>query len=291
METDRSSFCGCKGIRTCIKCEKEYSILKPAFDLSKYDGSYVYCCFCNKAWESDDNSEHGNHPNHSGKSINFPGVFIQLEFISQNECDELMNGLDSLPWDTSQSGRRKQNFGPKCNFKKRKLRAGNFGGFPASTRFIQDRFSTVDLLRDFQTIEQCSLEYDSDRGSSIDAHIDDCWIWGERIVTVNVIGDSVLTMVPYRDTNTRYNLCDAPNPFNNLSQSKVPNVVVKIPIPSRSLLVLYGEARYWWEHLIPREDIKGRRVCLAYREFTKPYLSCGEFGGEGDFIRERIAFF
>ncbi|XP_022184054.2 alpha-ketoglutarate-dependent dioxygenase alkB homolog 4 [Nilaparvata lugens] len=290
METDRSSFCGCKGIRTCIKCEKEYSILKPEFDFSQYEASYVYCCFCNKAWEGSDDAEHEKHPNHSGKSIEFPGVFIQLDFISQKECDELMNDLDLLPWDTSQSGRRKQNFGPKCNFKKRKLRAGNFSGFPAATRFIQDRFSKVDLLENFQTIEQCSLEYDSARGSSIDAHIDDCWIWGERIVTVNLIGDSVLSMVPYRGTNTKYNLIDAPHPFNEVPLLDPPNIVVRIPMPSRSLLVLYGEARYWWLHLIPRHDISGRRVCLAYREFTEPYLEGGKFEGEGDSIRERIKF-
>jgi hypothetical protein len=30
--------------------------------------------------------------------------------------------------------------------------------------------------------------------------------------------------------------------------------------------------RYKWEHSILREDINSRRVCLAYRELTSPYL-------------------
>ena len=33
--------------------------------------------------------------------------------------------------------RRKQNFGPKANFKKRKTKLGDFKGFPKSTQFIQ----------------------------------------------------------------------------------------------------------------------------------------------------------
>lgn len=104
-----------------------------------------------------------------------------------------MKGIDAMPWDISQSGRCKQNFGPKTNFKKRKLKAGTFRGFPKFTQFIQDRFRSVPLLAGYQTIEQCSLEYPPERGASIEPHIDDCWVWGERVVTVNCLGDSVLT--------------------------------------------------------------------------------------------------
>lgn len=71
---------------------------------------------------------------------------------------------------------------------------GSFGGFPAFSEFVQQRFREIPLLRTFQTIEQCSLEYDPTKGASIDPHIDDCWIWGERVVTVNCLSDSVLTL-------------------------------------------------------------------------------------------------
>lgn len=30
--------------------------------------------------------------------------------------------------------------------------------------------------------------------------------------------------------------------------------------------------RYKWEHCVLREDITSRRICLAYRELTPPYL-------------------
>lgn len=97
-----------------------------------------------------------------------------------------------------------QNFGPKTNFKKRKLRLGEFDGFPAFSKFVQKKLIEVPLLEGFQTIEQCSLEYDPLRGASIDPHIDDCWVWGERVVTVNCLSDSVLTMNKY--DSLKYNL-------------------------------------------------------------------------------------
>lgn len=76
-----------------------------------------------------------------------------------------------------------------------KLALGTFKGFPEYSQFVQERFKEVSLLSDYKTIEQCSLEYNPDKGASIDPHIDDCWIWGERVVTVNCLSDSVLTLV------------------------------------------------------------------------------------------------
>lgn len=155
-----------------------------------------------------------------------------------------------------------QNFGPKCNFKSRKIRLGGFNGFPKVTQFIQERFKDIPLLQNFKTVEQCTLEYDSGRGASIDSHIDDCWIWGERVVTVNILGDSVLTMTPYQDAITRYNLdCVAQYPsvvqrhinkdvetknIDNNIENKVTNgnIVVRLPMPARSLIILHGSARY-----------------------------------------------
>ncbi|KAG4071958.1 hypothetical protein HA402_006119 [Bradysia odoriphaga] len=195
-----------------------------------------------------------------------------------------MNGIDEMPWDGSQSGRRKQNFGPKTNFKKMKLAVGPFEGFPAFTKFVQTKFESEPLLRDFKTVEQCSLEYDDQKGACIDPHIDDCWVWGERVVTVNCLGDSVLTLSRYNGDDKRYNLCLVDKYRSALlaelldesELNKFNDLVIRIPMPARSLIVLYGPARYQFEHCVLREDINHRRVCLAYREFTTFYLCDGE---------------
>lgn len=100
------------------------------------------------------------------------------EFLSSTEGSELATVVDNqLGWEASQSGRRKKNYGPKVNFKKKKLSVGKFLGFPQQTQFVRDRLRTIPMLKDFETIEECFLEYDTTRGSHIEPHIDDCWIW------------------------------------------------------------------------------------------------------------------
>ncbi|XP_028138312.2 alpha-ketoglutarate-dependent dioxygenase alkB homolog 4 [Diabrotica virgifera virgifera] len=297
--------CGCKGLRSCYICEKDYNIVKSNF-INLENGKYIYCYICNKAWPgwSPEDNSHGNH---TGESIEYPGVFIQTNFLSKQEENDLLATIDSMTWDPSQSGRRKQNFGPKCNFKKKRIRVGDFQGFPIQTEIIQTKFEDVSIMKGFQTIEQCSLEYTPERGASIDPHIDDCWIWGERIVTVNLLSDSILTMT-YNDKPNRYNLdCVKTYPsiltqkgFLNTTNSsyvvkplnendKYP--VVRIPMPRGSLLIMYNSARYDWEHQVLREDIISRRVCLAYREFTPPYLEAGEKFEEGKSILQKAKNF
>uniref|UniRef100_A0A182WHJ8 exodeoxyribonuclease III n=1 Tax=Anopheles minimus TaxID=112268 RepID=A0A182WHJ8_9DIPT len=267
---------------------------------------FVFCPRCNKIYPGWDwqkvLAEHADTPQHGGaQGENYPGVYIDLDFLSTAEEADLLQGLDELPWDISQSGRRKQNFGPKTNFKKARLRLAQFAGFPRVTEFVQRRFEAIPLLGSFQTIEQCSLEYAPERGASIDPHIDDCWIWGERIVTVNMLSDSVLTMSPYRcaDGKLKYNLRFLEQYRDHLlgelmdekTMLRYENRVVRIPMPRRSLLVLYGSPRYQWEHSVLREDITERRVCLAYREFTPMYLQGGSEYSQSEDIFERAKQF
>lgn len=301
MDTPRE--CGCKGCRTCLLCETKYGVSKDRMTIDKKSNGYIYCPKCKKAypgWQVDDSP----HPDHQGTPINYPGVEIIENFITEQEEEQLMEAIDGTPWELSQSGRRKQNYGPKCNFKKRKLRLGEFNGFPKATKFLQDRFKDIEILKSFQTIEQCALEYDPIRGASIDPHVDDCWIWGERIVTVNMLSDSILSMTCNLKKD-RYNLdCVESYPavmtpsglLNSSSESykfgiEESDVVVRIPMPRFSLLVLYNAPRYEWEHEIFREDITERRVCLAYREFTPDYLENGCKFDEGKIILEKSECF
>ncbi|XP_023723932.1 alpha-ketoglutarate-dependent dioxygenase alkB homolog 4 [Cryptotermes secundus] len=312
MEFPRS--CGCKGIRTCLICEKKCGIQKKDFiGLKQERNAYVYCPWCKKAWPGWDVFTYEEHLNHSGTSLDFPGIFIKLDFLNVAEEECLMSGIDKMAWDPSQSGRRKQNFGPKCNFKKKRLKLGNFKGFPGFTRFVQEKFKDVNILKGYRTVEQCSLEYSPTRGASIDPHIDDCWVWGERIVTVNLLADCILTMTQYHGEASRYNLRDVDtyppvlnedgkvidecknadsseslplrnSGMDNSAKQVGTDVVVRVPMPRRSLLVMYGPARYLWEHTVLREDVLQRRVCLAYREFTPTYLEGGKHACEGSVI-------
>ncbi|KAF5286115.1 hypothetical protein FQA39_LY16398 [Lamprigera yunnana] len=266
---NKSRTCGCKGCRTCLICEKECGITNKTFNLNKDKDTYIYCSECKLAWPGWDFLKEQIHPNHLGNPVRYSGVFVQDNFLTVEEEEFLMGSINNTPWDLSQSGRRKQNYGPKCNFKKKKLQLGSFDGFPKFSKFVQEKFKQVPILRDFQTIEQCSLEYDPKRGASIDPHIDDCWIWGERVVTVNLLADSVLTMT-LNDKLSKYNL-DCVSHYPAVLHENGEMNELEEPY-RRSLCVLYGSARYDWEHQVLRDDIVERRVCLAYREFTPPYL-------------------
>jgi len=305
MNTDRT--CGCKSFRTCIICEAEFG-LKPREDWGKQLKAenrefYQYSIENGNCFKFDNPT----------KTLDFPGIKIICDFVTLEEESALISGLDDLPWDSSQSGRRKQNFGPRANFKKRKAKCGQFGGFPSCTKFIQDRFNTEPLLESYRTVEQCSIEYRPETGAAIEPHIDDCWIWGERIVQLNLMTDTFLTCTPHTGGRGKYNLTDVEdypkivdgdnvvfNPFLKKYSKEAfefpgsdfdDNSAVKIPLPARSLLIMYGSARYEWEHSVLREDITGRRVVIAYRELTPPYLPGGKEDVVGGEILEKAEIF
>lgn len=55
---------------------------------------------------------------------------------------------------------------------------------------------------------------------------------------------------------------------------------------------MYGGARYDWEHQVLREDVRQRRICLAYREFTPPYLPHSEhYEKSEEILRNSYNFF
>lgn len=63
-------------------------------------------------------------------------------------------------------------------------------------------------------------------------------------------------------------------------------------MPARSLIVLYGPARYQFEHSVLRDDINHRRVCIAYREFTTFYLPDGEkYDGAGEDVLNKAKMY
>jgi len=287
MNTNRE--CGCKGHRSCLTCEQLFDI-KPIKQTEAFSNVQYYNI---------------NGDNSHLERLGFSGLQIIPDFISEAEEVDLVQQLDLLTWDKSQSGRRKQNFGPKANFKKRKTKVGNFEGFPSCTKFIQDRFEEVGLLEGYRTVEQCSIEYTAHTGACIEPHIDDCWIWGERIVQLNLLSSTYLSLVPYNGDTSKYNLQDVKsyprvvendkvvfNPFRNSDSNETntcfkldtnhrESVLIKVPLPPRSLLIMYGKARYEWEHMILREDITARRIIIAYREFTPPYLNGGHLQDVG----------
>lgn len=157
-------------------------------------------------------------------------------------------------WIPSQSGRRKQDFGPKVGFKKRKLRADGFSGFPPYSRDLYERVcQACSELAGFAASEMAVLEYAQDRGACIDYHTDDCWVWGDRIVIVSLLADAAMRF-------------------------RQAGCVVRVPLPRRSALVISGEARRAWQHAILRSELGGkRRISVTFRELSLELIRDSSF--------------
>lgn len=221
---------------------------------------YTFCPECgNKAWIVDQHDQH-----HGDSSVEIDGVILIREFITIEEETKLIPIIDQKPWTPSQEGRAKQDFGPKVSFLKQKVSVGNFSGFP---RFAMSIFSRMQLecsdhLENFVPVEFCILEYTPERGSYIRPHYDDTWIWGDRLITLNLISETFLRLT---------------REFN------IPPFEIMIKMPPRSLLILKGEARYNWHHGIKKYDIKARRIALTWREFSEEIVKDEEYK---DFVDE-----
>ncbi|UXI21099.1 hypothetical protein NH340_JMT07042 [Sarcoptes scabiei] len=251
MNEKISKKCGCTGIRRCFRCAGGPIDEESVEEL--FSKVYIYCWRCRtKAIHSDQFDMHESlHLNgrplidddSDSNFLNIDGIFLQENVIDSDEEQKLIEQIDSFDWVESQSGRRKQDFGPKINFKKRLIKFNNFVGLPKldfdilkiikNNRLREDidskKFESIGLqtselcdrsiLNNFKAVEICHLEYCPLRGSSIDPHFDDFWIWGERLVTINLQSTAIITL-------------NLPDSYDHC---------IRIKCPNRSLLVLYGK--------------------------------------------------
>lgn len=225
---------------------------------------YKYCPICkNKAWLD---KNHDNHKSSSAAFVIIEGVILEQNILSDKEESDLVELIDSGEWVASQEGREKQDFGPRVNFLQQKVSIGNFIGFPDFTMKLFDALqrSYSNELADFEPVELCFLEYTPERQSYIRPHYDDKWIWGDRLVTLNLLSKTTLRLT---------------KEFN------VPPYEVHIEMPAKSLLIIRGEARNFWHHSISRQDVTSRRVAITWREFGEEILNDSQ---HHDFVRKVI---
>ena len=127
----------------------------------------------------------------------FKGAHVVPSFLSSAQEEELLADFCGRDWRPSQSGRRKQDYGPKVNFKKQKVRYEHFQGLPAVTRSAVEALTQHEqcksIMQGFLPVELGVIEYDPEHGAAIDPHIDDEWIWGERIATLSLASDTIMT--------------------------------------------------------------------------------------------------
>lgn len=176
------------GIRTCLSCEPQTNT-KDDNEKDEFV-EFIYCHNCrNKAYSVERYSSHEcvnncDQSTENGDELFIDGVFLQENIITPEEETEIISSIDSYTWMDSQSGRRKQDFGPKINFKKKKINFTSFEGLPKIDINILDKIKNErihnipdnerfrwpevnafptdecrNILRNFKTVEVCHLEY------------------------------------------------------------------------------------------------------------------------------------
>lgn len=224
--------CTCKGIRTCLSCERAAAVSDRAVDrfvlartlLAQRTVAFDYCLLCRRcridrqrlpidiesraiertvgshtelAVASEDGTDvfcvveeeaTSDAPGPADDRADaylksaliasrFQGVSVIEEFISAETERLVLSDFSTREWRPSQSGRRKLDFGPVVNFKRQKVKLGNFEGLPkvcAPIVALMESDSKVSgegaPLHDFVPIECGVIEYDPAMGASIDRH-------------------------------------------------------------------------------------------------------------------------
>jgi alkylated DNA repair protein alkB family protein 4 len=207
----------------------------------------------------------------------FGGIRVYPQALSAAEADQILKQIDARPFAPSQSGKRKQHFGPRFNFMRRRMNAERFAGLPDYALLLEDRLrervradgagDPEDLaacrraLADFQTTDVFVLRYLEHEQSNLDFHVDDLYAYGEAIIDVSLDSDSILTLLGPLATD---------QPESELR-------CVRVPLPARSLAVVYGRARLDWQHAILPQDIRGVRTSITLRTLA-PALRTTEAG-------------
>jgi len=203
----------------------------------------------------------------------FQGVHVFRDFMSPDEAEQLLQEVEKAGFTPAQSGKSKQLYGAKINLNKQKINTTRFRGLPDYARQIESRLHELagrDLpghpkeilalraaLEVFETTDAFVLRYRERDASNLDFHRDDTFAYGEAILDFSLESDSVLTFLERQMPGVR------------TSQTKC----VRVPLPARSLAVVYGRARFSWDHAILAYDISGRRTSITLRTLSETLRS------------------
>ena len=198
----------------------------------------------------------------------FDGLIVLPEFLSPDESRELLAQIEASPFTIAQSGKQKQHYGAKVNFNKQKLNATAFKGLPTYLTPLEARLRMAFLefaelsegaktrrdeaLSNYETTDVFVLRYHERNASNLDLHIDDTFAYGEAIFDVSLETDSVMTFIR--------------RPMNTANPDQIE--CVRAPLAAGSAALLFGRARFEWEHGILHYDVTGRRTSIALRTLS-----------------------
>lgn len=172
------------------------------------------------------------------------GLIYLQNYISDHHHAWLIGQIDSQVWDTSMK-RRVQHYGYRYDYKARNVTDEMYlGDLPPWLERIAQQLNDdglIDVVPDQVIIN----EYEP--GQGISAHIDCQPCFGHRIFSISLGSSAIME-------------------FTQAGKEKV-----EVMLAPRSMVMMYGEARYNWKHAIPaRKQDNGinrtRRLSLTLRK-------------------------
>lgn len=278
---EHSSACSCAGIRFCAKCRgssrvqqlfngsvplsSARSVIEKQQDNERLSScsfavigksSLSFCIECASVFKSEVPIKScADHQGAVATGITISGLAVFRDTLTEEDETAVIRFLDDSrpfpPWKESQSGRRKQDYGPKRNFKKKKIKVTEIPGMPL---VFESVFAVISSMvetftgKAYRIAEVSALEYMEGKMSNFDPHVDDTWLWGDRIAGLNLNEACAVTFV-----NPEGVCCD-------------------VYLPRRAFFLMSGNCRYRWMHGIRPEHVRGRRISLTFRELSDEIL-------------------
>ena len=174
------------------------------------------------------------------------GLIYLPQYISPTHHDWLLDQIDKQTWDTGLQ-RRVQHYGYRYDYKARKVTPEMYlGELPEWLGRIARQLHDDGLIEEIP--DQVIInEYEP--GQGIAPHVDCEPCFGHRIFSVSLGGPTVMHF------------------------SHPEHETVQVLLEPRSLMMIYGEARYNWKHGIPARKsdngvLRTRRVSLTLRKVS-----------------------
>jgi hypothetical protein len=128
------------------------------------------------------------------------------------------------------------------------------------------------LGRRFIPVEASALDYEPSRGANLDPHVDDEWIWGERVLGVCLMSEAVMTFCARLEGITCSTVAPGTAAAAGTTTADAPRPEeFRVVLPRRALFAIAGPARHAWLHGIAARDVPARRVSITVRELEPAF--------------------
>ena len=172
------------------------------------------------------------------------GLIYLQDYVSEEHHEWLIKQVDAQAWDTTLQ-RRVQHYGYRYDYKARRVTSDMYlGPLPKWLTRIANQLHDDGLI---EIVPDQVIINEYEPGQGIAAHTDCEPCFGHRIFSLSLGGTAVME-------------------FSHPTQDKI-----TVFLQPRSLLMMYGEARYNWQHGIParKSDAgvkRARRISLTFRK-------------------------